>query len=163
MESARLSDELQELIARLHLEPHPEGGWYREVYRSAIHVQAPRGPRAAITSIHYLLAAGQCSRWHVVESDEVWHFYRGQPLDLFTYVPSTRELVRRELCGSDAARQVAAVPAGVWQAARPQGAYTLVGCTVGPGFAFEDFRFVSALSEHVEHLRGAFGNYRDLL
>lgn len=158
-----LSAELRELISHLDLAPHPEGGWFREVYRSAITVEAPRGPRAAITSIYYLLVAGQCSRWHVVEADEVWHFYAGEPLELFTYVPASRELARLELCAANAARQVAAVPATVWQAARPTAAYALVGCTVGPGFAFEDFRFVSSLPEHTEHLHGIFGNYRELL
>lgn len=161
--SMQVSAELRGLIARLNLEPHPEGGWYREVYRSALAVETPRGPRAAITTIHYLLAAGQFSRWHVVDSDEVWHFYRGQSLELLTYVPGSRQLGRLELCGSDSAHQVAVVPAGVWQAARPQGEYALVGCTVGPGFAFEDFRFVSSLPEHTEHLLGVFGNHRELL
>ena len=86
------SAELSKLIARLDLRPHPEGGWYREVYRSALAVETARGPRAAITTIHYLLAAGQFSRWHVVDSDEVWHYYRGQPLKLLTYVPGSGQL-----------------------------------------------------------------------
>lgn len=157
------SAELQRLIARLDLAPHPEGGWYREVYRSAQAVETPRGPRAAITTIHYLLAAGQISRWHVVDSDEVWHYYRGQPLKLLTYAPGSGRLEQLELCEADSAQQVAVVPAGVWQAAYPQGEYALVGCTVGPGFSFEDFRFVSSLPEHAEHLPGVFGNHRGLL
>src|SRR5512146_1591752 len=108
----QVSAELRRLIARRNLEPHPEGGWYREVYRSALALQTPRGPRAAITTIYYLLAAGQLSRWHVVDADEVWHFYRGEALELLTYVPSTRQLRRVELCAADAAQQVAVVPAG---------------------------------------------------
>jgi predicted cupin superfamily sugar epimerase len=152
---------MRQLIDELRLEPHPEGGWYREIYRSPTVVQTARGQRPAITTIHYLLAAGQASRWHAVDSDEIWHFYRGEPLELLTYVPSSRKLVRYELCHSG--EQVAVVPAGVWQAARPLGAYSLVGCTVGPGFDFADFRFVSTLPEHVEHLAGAFGKHRDLL
>ena len=160
--SQTLTD-VQRLVSALGLVPHPEGRWYRELHRSHVTVQAPQGPRSALTTIHYLLAAGQFSRWHVVESDEMWHLYQGEPLELLTYDPATRELVRHVLSASDATAQVAVVPAGVWQAARPRGAFALAGCTVGPGFAFEDFRFVSALPGHQDHLAGAFGPYADLL
>jgi uncharacterized protein len=163
MESKDTPDEIRDLIRRLELQPHPEGGWYREVYRSASVVDTPRGSRAAITTIHYLLASGQHSRWHVVDSDEVWHFHRGEPLELLSYLPRSRQLRCQDLCSSDPTRQVAVVPAGVWQAARPRGAYSLVGCTVGPGFALEDFHFVSSLAEHAGHLAGVFGDHRELL
>ena len=163
MEPALPADELRRLIDRLGLVPHPEGGWYRELYRSPTLVATPRGRRSAITTIAYLLAAGQFSRWHVVDSDEVWDFQLGEPLELLAYAPSSRELTRHELCGSDPARHVVVVPAGTWQAARPLGRYSLAGCTVGPGFAFEDFRFVSDLPAHAGHLAGEFGNYRNLL
>ncbi len=152
---------MRQLIDALQLQPHPEGGWYREIYRSPLVVRTARGERSAITTIHYLLAAGQFSRWHIVESDEIWHFYRGEPLELLTYDPASRQLISHQLCSSG--QHVAVVPAGVWQAARPLGAYSLVGCTVGPGFAFEDFRLVSALPAHVAHLDGGFGKHRNLL
>lgn len=150
------------LIDSLGLVPHPEGGWYREIYRSPSVVDTPRGPRAALTTIHYLLEAGRFSRWHVVESDEVWHFEGGDALELIAYVPATGVSCRHVL-GHAGAEPVAVVPAGVWQAARPLGAYALVGCTVAPGFDFADFRFVAALPDHAAHFAGALAAYAGLL
>ena len=154
----------RELIDRLSLLPHPEGGWYREVYRSRDRVQTARGPRAALTTIHYLLEQEQSSRWHVVESDEVWHFYRGDALALLEYCPASGELTRHVLGdvreGNEA---VAVIPAGVWQAARSLGECSLVGCTVGPGFEFEDFRFVAGLAGHASHFAGKLAPYVSLL
>ena len=144
-----------ELIGQLSLLPHPEGGWYREVYRSRERVQTRRGLRSALTTIHYLLEQQQLSRWHVVESAEIWHFYDGAPLELFEYVPATRHLTRHLLGGvPDGNESVVVIEAGVWQAARSRGDFSLVGCTVGPGFEFEDFRFVTALSDHEAHFTG---------
>src|SRR5215475_600710 len=129
------------LIDRLHLERHPEGGSYREIYRSSERVQTARGARDAITAIYYLLERNQISRWHVVEADEIWHFYEGSPLELLAYDPEARALVRCVLgTTKDDHERVAVIRKGVWQAARSLGAYSLVGCNVGPGFAFEDFR-----------------------
>src|SRR5215467_14307678 len=85
------------LIDKLDLRPHPEGGRYREIYRSSESVQTVRGTRPAITAIYYLLERGQVSRWHVVEADEIWHFYEGSPLELLAYEPDARALVRRVL------------------------------------------------------------------
>jgi uncharacterized protein len=152
------------LIARLGLVPHPEGGWYRELYRSALRVQGPRGERAALTSIYYLLEPGQLSRWHVVAAEEAWHFYAGSQLELFIYEPGARAL-RRECLGrvQEGAEPVSVVPAGSWQAARPREGYALVGCTVAPGFEFADFRFVCDLPEHAEHFRGSMDELRTLL
>jgi predicted cupin superfamily sugar epimerase len=73
-------DSAAQWIEQLGLQPHPEGGWYREVHRTAARVETERGVRSALTTIYYLLEQGQLSRWHVVESDEVWHFYGGAPL-----------------------------------------------------------------------------------
>ena len=121
-----------ELIHSLGLEPHPEGGWYRQVYKSSERVtrHSDDAQRAAITTIYFLLVEGTFSRPHVVQSDEVWHFYEGDPLEL---------TVGDERVTLDANHRVHVVPARVWQSARPLGAYALVGCTVGPGFEFEDF------------------------
>jgi len=131
-----------QLIAQLGLLPHPEGGHYREVFRSGAAVRPSDGrpERAALTAIFFLLASGEVSRWHRVGSDEVWHFYEGDPLDLLVADPDFRDVTRARLgpVGGDA-RPVRIVPSGHWQAARPLGAYTLVGCTVGPGFDFADF------------------------
>ena len=121
-----------ELIHSLRLEPHPEGGWYRQVYKSSERVtrHSDDAQRSAITTIYFLLVEGTFSRPHVVQSDEVWHFYEGDPLEL---------TVGDERVTLDANHRVHVVPARVWQSARPLGAYALVGCTVGPGFEFEDF------------------------
>jgi predicted cupin superfamily sugar epimerase len=154
----------RELIDRLSLLPHPEGGWYREVYRSLERVQTRRGLRAALTTIHYLLERQQASRWHVVEADEVWHFYAGDALELFEYHPAAERLERHVLGdvlnGNEAA---AVIPSGVWQAARSLGEYSLVGCTVGPGFEFEDFRFVAVLPGHAAHFAGKLAPFVNLL
>ena len=153
------------LIERLALKPHPEGGWYREVQRAAERVETARGPRSALTTIYYLLEQGQLSRWHVVESDEVWHFYGGAPLELLAYDPRTRALRRSVLASPTvpSAEPIGVIEAGVWQAARSRGAYSLVGCNVGPGFEFADFRFVAAISGHAAHFTGELARYASLL
>jgi predicted cupin superfamily sugar epimerase len=153
-----------ELIARLGLKPHPEGGWYREVHRADERVETPRGPRAAITTIYYLLEQAQLSRWHVVSSDEIWHFHAGTPLELLVYRPETR-VVQRNVLGPPTVEQqpIGIVRAGEWQAARSLGAYSLVGCDVGPGFEFEDFRFVTTLAGHETHFTGELARYTGLL
>ena len=133
------------LIERLRLEPHPEGGYFREIHRSAgtVRPEDDWPARAAVTSIYFLLAAGQHSRWHCVRSDEVWHFYEGDPLEVLAGRPSL-DWVERLVVSAPAGpgEPVHVVPAGWWQAARPLGAYSLVGCTVAPGFEFADFRFL---------------------
>lgn len=133
-----------ELIRSLRLEPHPEGGFYRETWRSTTRVTADQRPsRSAITTIHFLLAAGSFSAWHRVLSDEVWHWYEGEPLELLLASPDFSVTQRLELGAVDVgAGPVATVPAHWWQAARPLGAYALCGCTVAPGFEFEDFTFL---------------------
>jgi predicted cupin superfamily sugar epimerase len=137
-----MMDRAETLIATLGLTPHPEGGYYGELYRSESMVQPTdgRGPRPGLTTIYFLLPAGAVSRWHRVRSDEVWHFYEGAPLDLWLASPDADRVRRYRLGPLDGdQRPVWIVPAGWWQAARGTGSYTLVGCTVGPGFDFRDF------------------------
>jgi len=125
---------MQELIASLELEPHPEGGFYRQIYKSPMTVVECERTRAALTIIHFLLPAGQVSRWHRVTSDEVWTFLRGEPLRLHRFDGSNaREVVL------DETNAIQVVRAGEWQAAEPLGAYALVACFVAPGFEFDDF------------------------
>jgi predicted cupin superfamily sugar epimerase len=152
------------LVARLGLTPHPEGGWYREIHRAQEQVMTARGVRSALTTIYYLLERHQLSRWHVVSADEIWHFYAGDPLELLIYDPTQREL-RRNVLGPPAEDRepIGVVRANIWQAARSLGAYSLVGCNVGPGFDFADFRFVSSVPGHREHFVGAFGSYAAML
>jgi predicted cupin superfamily sugar epimerase len=137
-----VTDRAATLVTTLGLIPHPEGGFYNELFRSKaiVHHTDGRGPRAALTTIYFLLPAGSVSRWHRVESDEVWHFYEGAPLDLWMASPEGDQMSQRRLGPLDGdQRPVWVVPAGWWQAARSTGSYTLVGCTVGPGFDFRDF------------------------
>jgi len=152
------------LIDKLDLEPHPEGGSYRELHRSSARVQTARGDRAAITAIYYLLERNQIARWHVVESDEIWHFYEGSPLELLAYDPEARVLVRHVLGDTREDHQrVAVIRPGFWQAARSLGDFSLVGCSVGPGFDFQDFRFVASLSRHGAHFEGELAPFSSLL
>ncbi len=144
------------IIHSLALAPHPEGGWYREVYRSQRRVAADGTGRSALTTIYYLLEPPQVSRWHTVDADEAWHFYAGAALALFTYDPVSRQFARHVLAPPDRAGEpVHVVPAGHWQGARSLGDYSLVGCSVAPGFEFTGFRFVSALPGYAAHLAAA--------
>jgi len=153
-----------ELISQLALQPHPEGGHFREVHRSGVRVSRGDADRSALTTIYFLLRAGERSRWHIVSSDEAWHFYEGDPLELVTFDPA-RRLVQRARLSRDGSggQSVFVVPAGWWQATRPVGQYGLAGCTVGPGFEFEDFRFVADEPDHGEMFDGPLAGYRDLL
>ena len=138
------------LAELLDLAPHPEGGWFRETYRSKVAFDPPGygGPRATATGIYYLLGPGDRSRWHTVRSDELWLWHRGGPLELLlggTGEEPATEPARILLGGDPAAGEQpqATVPAGTWQAARPaSAAEVLVSCVVSPGFDFEDFRLL---------------------
>jgi uncharacterized protein len=126
-----------QVIATLGLQPHPEGGWYRETFRDA---RCDAGGRALSTAIYYLLRAGERSAWHRVDAAELWHFHAGDPLRLRLKADGEGE--SEVVLGADllaGQRPQGVVPAGVWQAAEPLGAWTLVGCTVAPGFMFEGF------------------------
>ncbi|RPI26774.1 MAG: cupin domain-containing protein [Acidobacteria bacterium] len=157
----------EELFARLGLEPHPEGGYYREMYRSSVTIPvaglAPgsAGTRAAGTAIYFLLRQGEKSRLHRLRFDEIWHFYLGGPLRLVSIFPTGLAesfTIGRDLAAGQELLRV--VPAGCWFGAYPlpESPYSLVGCTVAPGFAFEDFE----LGERDE-LVACFPHLRDLV
>lgn len=125
-----------EVIRLLELKPHPEGGHYRETFRD------PAGPegRGFSTAIYYLLDVGETSEWHRVDAAEIWHHYAGAPL-VITLSPNGHDASAHHL-GKDLSagqRPQIVVPAGHWQSATSLGAWTLVGCTVAPGFAFSGF------------------------
>ena len=125
-----------DIIRLLGLQPHPEGGHFRETFRDP----ASSAGRAASTAIYYLLKAGETSHWHRVDASEVWHFYAGDPLELA--LSHDEVAIERNVLGPDIAkhqRPQLIVPARVWQSAKPLGAFTLVGCTVAPGFDFKGF------------------------
>jgi uncharacterized protein len=125
-----------DIIARLELKPHPEGGHYRETFRDT---SLDENGRAHSTGIYFLLARGERSHWHRIDAVEVWHYYAGDALTLQIADESGRRSIR---LGPDlAAGEVpqAIVPAQAWQAAESSGDWTLVGCTVAPGFDFAKF------------------------
>lgn len=157
----------QELIARLGLLPHPEGGWYRELHRSetAVQRQEDGQHRAGLTLIAYLLCRGELSRWHRVRgADEIWHHGAGAPLDLWCLPPDggTARILglgALTIAGSQPQREgdadrdgegdaegdapVRVIASDWWQAACSRGDWSLVYCTVGPGFTFEDFELLA--------------------
>jgi uncharacterized protein len=154
-----MSTRAKELIETLRLEPHPEGGHYAQIFRSASTV-APadgRGPRAGLTTIYFLLTEGETSRWHRVRSDEVWHFYEGAPLELLHLSADLASFATFRLGPlTDSQAPTHTIPADDWQAARSTGPYTLVGCTVGPGFEFGDFTLLADEPATVARLRAAW-------
>lgn len=129
-----------EMIEKLGLEPHPEGGHYRETFRDA---HAPDG-RAASTAILFLLARGERSHWHRVDAVEIWHYHAGAPLKLSLVDGATEEIIRlgNDIHGGEIPQVI--VPARAWQAAESLGDWTLVGCTVAPGFTFQGFELAPA-------------------
>jgi predicted cupin superfamily sugar epimerase len=140
-----VNEDARAVIEALGLSPHPEGGFFRETFRAPQVVGAPQGPRAASTAIYFLLPAGTFSALHRVRSDEVWHHYDGDPVDLYTLDGDGAHVVTR--LGRDLARGEQpqhVVMAGVWQAAVCSGhRFALCGCTVAPGFDFADFEMPS--------------------
>jgi predicted cupin superfamily sugar epimerase len=132
-----------EVIRLLELQPHPEGGHYRQTFRDS---RALEGGRPASTAIYFLLARGERSHWHKVDAVEAWHYHAGAPL-LLEVAATARGPIERFILGSDLARgqrPQAIVPAETWQAAQSLGDWTLVGCTVAPGFEFAGFELAPA-------------------
>lgn len=158
-----MNERARELIRILDLKRHPEGGWYREVFRSARQVRVGEGnaapdpdpgaqgrgvTRSALTTIYFLLMQDEPTSWHSVASDEIWHFLEGAPAELLEQAGSQRQTHRLGPLGGsgeggDGAVFLAVIPAGHAQMARTLGAFTLVGCTVGPGFDFADFELLA--------------------
>ena len=129
--------EADKIIAKLGLQPHPEGGWYRQTWVGPeLHIGT--NTRASGTAILFLLKAGERSHWHRVDADEIWIWNAGAPLMLSLGETVARDIrMGPDVLGDDQAKAV--VPAGHWQAARSLGAWSLVTCTVSPGFRFEGF------------------------
>ncbi len=126
----------KQIVETLDMQPHPEGGWYCETFRDA---EGPTG-RAQSTAIFYLLEAGQVSHWQIVDAIEIWHWHAGAALRLS--ISDDGQTAREIMLGPDllaGERPQGIVPRQAWQAAKSTGAWTLVGCTVAPGFEFEGF------------------------
>jgi uncharacterized protein len=153
----------EEIKARLNLAPHPvEGGSFRRTYTSGATVDLPRGKRAQSSAIYYLLDAGTFSEMHVLESDEMFHFYLGDPVEMLQLFPDGSSAVVTLGPDLEAGQQVQVlVPAGIWQGTRlvGDGKVALLGCTVTPGFDFADYRnagyeeLVAKWPAEAEHIR----------
>ncbi len=141
MSTTPTSPEVAALVQRLSLVPHPEGGWYAETHRSAQRVRSSaHGERSAFTSILYLLEAGQVSRFHRLDAEELWNWHAGASLDIHILDEGRAPMVKR-LGSSNRDRFQLVVPAGAWFGAElaTPGSFCLVGCVVAPGFEFRTF------------------------
>jgi predicted cupin superfamily sugar epimerase len=143
------------LIDKLQLNKHPEGGYYKEVFRSpnTVFSSVVSEDRSAITDIYFLLVKKEVSKFHCVKHDEIWHFYEGAPLQIHDINKKTNNYNAHILGDNDSKNKIgykAHIPGGHWQAAETLGEYTLVGCTVGAGFDFKDFQLLekSAISSN---------------
>jgi predicted cupin superfamily sugar epimerase len=142
-----LSPRAKSLIRSFRLKPHPEGGHYREIYRSPSNIESSQGTRSALTQIYFLLARGEISRWHRVFSDESWNHLEGSPLNLYTLDPALKKMQKVKLGAlKQRALPTFVVPSHHWQAAQSAGEYTLVTCLVAPGFEFQDFSMMDGVT-----------------
>lgn len=150
-------------IDKLALISHPEGGFFKEIYRSngsgVFLMNGERKTRNYSTSIYFLMEKGDFSAFHKIQSDEVWHFYGGEALEIF-HIDQKGELIKTLLGPNPekGEKLQAVIPANVWFGSRPapSSKYSLVGCTVSPGFDFEDFEMAkreNLLTEFPEHLK----------
>ncbi|WP_454796670.1 cupin domain-containing protein [Novosphingobium lindaniclasticum] len=146
---AEPNGEAAELIARLGLKPHPEGGWYGRTWTAPVTAAAlpptMEGERPLATAIHFLLEAHQRSHWHRVDGDELWFWHAGAPIAL-SIAPADTGPVQRHVLGGHLLRGEAPqllVPTGHWQAAEPLGGWALVSCVVSPGFHFGGFELAA--------------------
>ena len=157
----------EQLIQQYELAPHPEGGWYKETYRSKEAIAAAAlperftGQRVFSTAIYFLLETGNFSAFHKIRSDECWHFYTGDPLEVYVLKPEgSLDVIH---LGSDISKQQVfqyVVPANCWFASRPSpdSKFSFVGCTVAPGFDFADFELATA-----DNLIDEFPQHKDLI
>ena len=138
-----MTEAWRDVVGRLGMAAHPEGGWYVETWRAA----AVDGQRPVASAILFLLPAGETSHWHRVDADELWQYSAGDALELLIATDRPGAGIERHRLGPDVAAgdevQVV-VPAGAWQAARPLGEWTLVGCVVAPAFTFDGFELAPA-------------------
>jgi len=133
------------LIQLLKLIAHSEGGFYREVFRSKSKVESPakKTSRHAMSDIYFLLPSGHVSKFHKLAHDELWHFYEGSPVQIIEIEPEVLKITKTTIGHtSEVLCYKHLVKAGNWQAAKTSGDYSLAGCTVAPGFEFEDFKLL---------------------
>ncbi len=153
-------ENIEKVIRKYKLKPHPEGGFYREIYRSEQVVNSPinNNERNALTHIYFLLVKGQVSRFHKVLHDEVWNFYDGAPL---TIIEFDGKDINEVILGNDSFVKV--IKGGIYQAAETTGDFSLVGCSVSPGFDFKDFSFLKDDVNMSEFFLQTFVEYKKYL
>ncbi|WP_411835007.1 cupin domain-containing protein [Pseudoxanthomonas mexicana] len=145
-----------ELIRTLALGPHPEGGYFRRIYESGKRTEVNGIERPTLTAIKFLLPGDVVTRWHRVDATEIWDWHEGAPMELSMFDPDTRSLSRAQLdTALRGGQQSQVVPAGVWQSARSLGDYTLMDCSVSPGFVWKGFQLLRADSEVAHQIRAA--------
>ena len=137
-----------EIIKQFKLLPHPEGGWFREIFRSDSYITRKDGKkRNNITGIYYMLHKNDISTWHrVISADEIWIYLKGAPLNLWCLDDGNKELRKLTI---DSNNPIEMIPSGYWQAARSSGAFTLACCCVGPGFDFSDFEMLRDIDPYL--------------
>lgn len=158
-DSANLSAD--DIIKKLNMTPHPEGGYFKEVYRSfdVVYSEKASSERSALTDIYFLLKEGEISRFHKVLHDEIWNFYFGAPLRLIDHFNSELNEI---ILGKENLNFKYTIKANHWQAAESTGEFTLVGCTVAPGFDFNDFSFMED-EDNISSLKINFPHYKKYL
>jgi len=144
-----MNSRVAELVCRFSLQPHPEGGFYARQFESPIKVLHPMiadAIRPMYTSIYYLMTASNHSSWHRLRTDEMWHFYEGDPMHIHMLYPSGEYQVKRLCAHGEEMRFQWVVPAGVWFAVSSEGplGYSFTGCSLAPGFDFDDFELADA-------------------
>jgi hypothetical protein len=154
--------DIHKIIKKYKLLPHPEGGYFKEIYRSeqTVNSKLAGEERNAVTHIYFLLAKGQVSRFHRVLHDEIWNFYEGSPLKIIEFDGQKPE---EKIIGSENGDYFAVVKGGVFQAAESMGEYSLVGCSVAPGFNFKDFSFLTDEQGMLETLNMKHAEYKRLV
>ncbi len=150
------------LIEKYQLIAHPEGGYFREIFRSEAEVASPvhNQTRACVTHIYFLLAQNDISRFHKVCHDEIWNFYDGDPIELITY---NGIHVKKNTVGHGCNDYFHVVKAGVYQAAQSTGKFSLAGCTVAPGFDFKDFSFLKEDKNDLKKFNPFLSSYQKFL
>ncbi|KAF1721072.1 cupin domain-containing protein [Pseudoxanthomonas wuyuanensis] len=147
---------VEELIRTLELAPHPEGGYFRRIFESSKRTEVNGIERPTLTAIKFLIPAGIVTRWHRVDATEIWDWHEGSPLELSMFDPETRSLSRTQLdTSARGGQQAQVVPAGIWQSARSLGEYSLMDCSVSPGFVWMGFQLLEERSEVADQIRAA--------
>jgi predicted cupin superfamily sugar epimerase len=149
-------DKVKKIIEKYQLEPHSEGGYFKEVYRSDQILQSSihQEKRNSVTHIYFLLTKDQVSCFHKVLHDEIWNFYEGSSLKLIEF---DKGKINETVLDND--NYVKVVKGGVYQAAESSGEYSLVGCSVAPGFDFKDFSFINSKSKELVDIKNKFPDY----